>query len=71
MDADDLTEIYATNDPALAQIIKIALAEEDIACELEGEHQAGLTGIFDIRIFVRTTDVSRARAVIDQHEHRA
>lgn len=71
MQGDDLTEIYATNDPALAQIIKIALAEEDVACDLEGEHQAGLTGIFDIRIFVRTADAARARAIIEQHEHHA
>lgn len=71
MNADDLTEIYATTDPALAQIIKIALAEEGMVCELEGEHQAGLTGIFDIRVFVRTQDEARARAVIERHEHHA
>lgn len=68
MNEDEFTEIYVTNDPALAQIIKVALAEEDVMCELEGEHQAGLTGIFDIRVFVPTPDVARARAVIDQHE---
>ncbi|MBX3412828.1 MAG: DUF2007 domain-containing protein [Pirellulales bacterium] len=71
MQGDDLTEIYATTDPALAQIIKIALAEEGIACELEGEHQAGLTGIFDIRIFVRAADADRAREIIEQHQHHA
>lgn len=67
MDADELTQIYTLRDAGEAEIIKQALQHEGIRCELDGEHQAGLTGIFEIQVLVRAADAERARKFIEEH----
>lgn len=67
MNPKELERVYSVKDAMQAEIIKGALHAEGIACEIEGEGQAGLTGIFDIDIFVKAEDADRARAIIDSH----
>jgi hypothetical protein len=67
MDADDLVTVYTLNDPGTAEIIKQALQAEGIRCELGGQHQAALTGLFEIDVLVREADYDRALKFIESH----
>ena len=68
MEADDLVTVYTLNDPNKAEIIKHALMAEGIRCELEGEHQAGFTGMFEIEVVVKAVEADRARGIIESHD---
>ena len=67
MDDLELVEVYTLKNPAIAEIIKNAIEAEGIPCQLGNETQAGLTGIFDIKVLVRAADAERARELIDSH----
>jgi hypothetical protein len=69
MDANELMSVYSTNDPNYAEILRGALHAEGIKCEIEGEHQAGLTGLnmMEIKLLVSAKDFDRARSFIEQH----
>lgn len=69
MERDDLEEVFVTSDNNEAQIVRNALHAEGIACEMEGEHQAGLTGLgtIPIKLFVRAEDYDRAMHYLNQH----
>ena len=69
MDAQDLVVVYTIKNAATAEIIKNALEAEGIPCGLDNESQAGLTGIFDIKVLVRAADEERARELIETHVH--
>ena len=66
---DDVTEVYSTNDANEAEILCAALRSEGMKCEIDGERQAGLTGLrmMEIKLLVRAKDYDRARAYIEQH----
>lgn len=68
METNDLVTVYTLNDPNKAEIIKHALMAEGIACELEGESQAGFTGLFEIEVVVKAIDADRARKIIESHD---
>jgi hypothetical protein len=68
MDLDEPSEVYTLNDPYEAEIIRAALRGEGIACERDGERQAGLSDILTIGILVRSRDADHARRIIQQHE---
>ncbi len=68
MDANELVTVYTVNDPMKAEILKVELQAEGIACTIGGEHQAGFTGVFEIAIQVRAQDADRAEKFIRQHE---
>ncbi len=68
MEADDLVTVHTVKDPTLAEIIKLALHEEGIACEIGGESQAGLAGAFDIDLLVKAVDADRAKKIIESHD---
>lgn len=68
---DELVTVYTVNDPLEAEVIKNALHEEGIACEINDEHQAGFTGMFEIGVLVRARDADRAHRIIASHEPRA
>jgi hypothetical protein len=61
---------FSTNSYAEAEILKSMLESEGIKCELEGEHQASLTGILDIRGLVRAWDKDRAEKLLSRHAPR-
>lgn len=67
MDPEELITVHTVKDPALAEIIKAALHDEGIACEIGGEAQAGLAGALDIDILVKAVDADRAKHLIDSH----
>jgi hypothetical protein len=63
-----MTVLGAVTNPGLAEIIRGALAAEGIDCRLEGEGQAGLTGVLPIRLWVLASDLDHARQVMRQQE---
>jgi hypothetical protein len=70
MSIHDLVTVYTVSNAIEAEIIKNALIDEGIHCEIEGENQAGeagLTGI-EIKLQVPAPDAVRAKAFIADHE---
>ncbi len=68
MSEDSLVPIYTTRNIAKAEVIKVALEGEGIRCEIENEHQAGLTGVTKVRLFVLERNKDAAVEFIDAHE---
>ncbi|HUY35893.1 MAG TPA: DUF2007 domain-containing protein [Pirellulales bacterium] len=68
---DELVSVYETHDAGDAEIAKLALESEGIAAFVEGERQAGLTGILDVHVVVKTADAERARELIATHTAQA
>lgn len=68
MSEEALVPIYTSTDVAKAEIIKAALEGEGIRCEIENEHQAALTGITNVRLFVLEHDADQASQFIADHE---
>ena len=68
---NELVSVYSTNNAVEAEILRTALHSEGIKCEIDGENQAGLTGIIsmEIRLMVRAEDSDRARKYLEQHHH--
>lgn len=64
-----LTEVYSVTDPNLAEIIKAALQQSGISCWIDGENQAGLSGILKIRLLTRAKDVDPALRIIRSYDH--
>jgi putative signal transducing protein len=66
---DDLVSVYSTSDANEAEILRAALHDEGIRCEISGESQAGLTGItsMEIELLVRAEDYDRAHAFLENH----
>lgn len=69
MDASDLVNIYTCTNPGEAKILRNALQSEGIACRIDGEGQAGLSGILEIHLLVRAIDADRGRSYLEKHEH--
>ncbi len=61
---DDLVVLCRTRDALQAELIRRALGDEPIACQISGSHQAGLTGILDVEVLVRSEDLPAAQAVL-------
>jgi hypothetical protein len=69
MDGTEPIEIYTVNNPMIAEMIRNALQEEGIACELSGEAQGGFAGVLDeIQIMTKAADAERALAIIKELE---
>jgi len=69
VDAREPVRVYTTTNPAEAEVLKAVLEGEGILCEVEGESQAGLTGILGMKLLVRAQDEGRAREVLASHAH--
>jgi hypothetical protein len=63
----ELATLISVTDGNLAEILKLALADEEIESAIEGEHQAGLTGVFKIRVLVPKKDLKRAEEILHRH----
>jgi nucleotide-binding universal stress UspA family protein len=61
----ELVVFSTLTDPNVAQIMRIALENAGIPCQVDGSFQAGLTGVLAIRLLVPADHVFRARAVLD------
>ncbi len=70
MSHDDLQVAYTTSSAEEAEILRVALQNEGIPCEVDGAHQAGLTGvpILEVRLLVRREDLDKAREIIDRED---
>ena len=70
MDKNELLSVYSTDDPTDAEILRNALHTEGIKCEIDGENQAGLTGlgVMEIKLLVRAEDFDRAKSYVEKHE---
>ena len=67
MSDQQLVTVYTLNDPTEAELIRNLLHDNGIACELDGEHQAGFTGMFSIGVLVKDWDEDKARRVLRDH----
>ncbi len=70
MDARELVPVYTVNHEAEAEIIRNALRDEGIACEINSKNQGGFSGIFEVVILTHAGDAERARSLIASHEHK-
>lgn len=68
MDANTFLTVYTVNDANHAELIKVELQGQGIACRLDGENQAGFSHVLDIGIMVHAKDADRARKFILSHE---
>ncbi len=67
--SDSLETVYSTTNVMEAEFIKMTLEGEGIRCMLENEHQAGLTGVFEIKVDVMASKVEHAKQIISEIEH--
>ncbi|MCH5378030.1 MAG: DUF2007 domain-containing protein [Planctomycetes bacterium] len=66
--ADDrVVCVHTVTDPTTAEVIRGALENEGIRCELGGKGQGGYTGLWEIEILVRAADAERAREIIQTY----
>jgi len=73
MDPDEPVEVYSTLDASEAEILRIALHDEGIKCEIVGGFQGGFAGLGmpPVKLFVRAADHDRARSYLESHEPRS
>jgi hypothetical protein len=72
MNAAEPVEVYATFNPAEAEIIKNMLVVEEIEADVTGESQGGFLGATpEVTIMVHAKDADRARKLILAHQKRA
>lgn len=74
MASHELRTVFTTRDQMRADMIRMALNEQDIVCEIENEHQAGLAGVLEMKVNVRAEDEDRAKEVLgglETAEHRS
>jgi len=70
MSMQEMVTVYTVSNAIEAEIIKNALDDEGIRCEIEGGHQAGEAGLIgiEIKLQVPEDEAERARAFIEDHE---
>ena len=68
MDLHEPVPVYTVTDPGTAEVLRAMLETEGIRCMIEGAHQAGLSGILDMRLLVSAVDAERARELLEAHE---
>jgi hypothetical protein len=66
-DDDAVVKVYTLNDPNQAEIIKNMLRDHGIDCVLDGEGQAGFTGVLEIDVLVKANDAEQATEVLKSH----
>jgi len=66
---DDLLEVYSTSDANEAEVLRIALEDEGVECEIDGRSQGGFAGIgvMEVKLLVRASEFDRARAYLEKH----
>ena len=67
-DSNETVVVYTTNDLYEAEIIRGALHDAGISCELDGESQGGFTELVETKLLVRLWDCDRARRLIERHQ---
>lgn len=67
MERSELVTVFTSNHLAEAEILKNALEAEGIRCELDGQNQASLTGLLEIKGLVRAEDKEEAEEILAEH----
>jgi hypothetical protein len=67
MNDESLEPVYRSTDTNELEILRLALEGEGISAMIEGEHQAGLTGVLPARLLVMEADLDRARKILKSH----
>ena len=67
MDPAEPTVVCSLNDPVKAGLLRAELQAEGIPCEIEGERQAGLTGVLPIRLLVPASQAEQAKEFLESH----
>lgn len=70
MESEEPIAVYTVTDPTVAEMIRNALHEEGIVCEISGESQGGFSGVLEIQILTKAADAERACQIIaalEQH----
>ncbi|MFI4876653.1 MAG: DUF2007 domain-containing protein [Blastopirellula sp. JB062] len=62
------TEVFTAYDESQAEIIRIALADQEIPCTIENAHQGGFTGVFQARVLVPEDRVEAAKKLLAAHQ---
>ena len=65
-----LVTVYQSTDVVEAELIRNLLVDHEVPAEVDGEHQAGFTGVLKVGILVRQEDAQRAAEIIQEHHHR-
>ena len=65
---DKLVTVRTVTDLGEAEVIRNGLDARGIPCELDGSHQAGLTGIMKIGLLVPSSLAEQAEEIIRSHE---
>jgi len=67
-DDQELVTVYEAYDETDAEVVRVALADEGIPSVIDNAHQAGLTGILQVKLQVSSADARKARHFISAHE---
>jgi hypothetical protein len=67
-DDQELVTVYEAYDETDAEVVKLALAGEEIPSVIDNAHQAGLTGVLQVKLQVSSADAEQARQFIRDHE---
>ncbi|MCA9198425.1 MAG: DUF2007 domain-containing protein [Planctomycetales bacterium] len=69
MSEKKMVKIYSLSDANKAELLKNLLLDHGIECHLDGEHQAGFTGMtpFEIGVLVSSDNEQEARDIMHQH----
>jgi hypothetical protein len=70
MDPNELVTVYTCSNSIEANILRNALADEEIECFLQGENQAAEAGLmgFPIQLQVPAEQAETARAFLAEHD---
>jgi hypothetical protein len=70
MNPDDLVTVYTVSNSVEANILRNALADEEIECFLQGENQAAEAGLMGlpIQLQVPAGQAAAARIFLDEHD---
>lgn len=65
--ATKLVTVGTVPDAINAELVKNTLIEHEIDCQLDGENQGGMTGLFSIGILVCEQDAAQAKEIMGLH----
>ncbi len=67
----ELVTVYRSRNPLEVQMIQTALESAGLTCHVEGDHQGGYSGVFDIQLVVRSSDEAVARDLLKEFQANA
>jgi len=68
MFTEQLVAVFATTNFTEAEILRNLIREQGMPCELDNQHQGGLSGILEIKGLVITSHEVRAKLLLAKHQ---